>query len=188
VDSEFGQLDGGLSYGAGVGYHLNEAWGLKQADLRADWLHSDHGAGDTVLNRYDDLLSATLQLQDGRWGLVTEAYYGTGENAADVVGFFIQPTWDLLPEKLQLVGRYSFATGDGPDSVIAQSRYEREAPQLTGGGRGDRYQAAYLGLQYFIHGDRLKLMAGAEYARLDGGGNGGDFAGLTLLTGIRLSF
>jgi hypothetical protein len=188
VDSEFGQLDGGLSYGAGVGYHLNEAWGLKQADLRADWLHSDHEAGDTVLNRYDDLLSATLQLQDGRWGLVTEAYYGTGENAADVVGFFIQPTWDLLPEKLQLVGRYSFATGNGPDSVIAQSRYEREAPQLTGGGRGDRYQAAYLGLQYFIHGDRLKLMAGAEYARLDGGGNGGDFAGLTLLTGIRLSF
>ena len=31
-------------------------------------------------------------------------------------------------------------------------------------------------------------MAGAEYARLDGGGNGGDFEGLTLLTGIRLSF
>jgi hypothetical protein len=81
VDSEFGQLDGGLSYGAGAGYHFSEAWGLKQADLRADWLHSDHEAGDTVLNRYDELLSATLQLQDGRWGLVTEAYYGTGENA-----------------------------------------------------------------------------------------------------------
>ena len=71
---------------------------------------------------------------------------------------------------------------------MAQSRYEREAPQLTGGGRGERYQAGYLGLQYFIHGDRLKLMAGAEYAHLDGGGNGGDFEGLTLLTGIRLSF
>ena len=188
VDREFGQLDGGLSYGAGAGYHFGGAWGLKKADFRADWLHSDHEVEDTVLNRYDDLLSATLQLQDGRWSLVTEAYYGTGGNAADVFGFFIQPAWDLVPEKLQLVGRYSFATGDGPDSVMAQSRYEREAPQLTGGGRGERYQAGYLGLQYFIHGDRLKLMAGAEYARLDGGGNGGDFEGLTLLTGIRLSF
>ena len=78
--------------------------------------------------------------------------------------------------------------GDGPDSVFAQTRYERSAPALTGGGRGREYHAGYPGLQYFICGDKLKLLAGAEYAHLNGGGNGGGFEGLTVLTGIRLSF
>ena len=31
-------------------------------------------------------------------------------------------------------------------------------------------------------------MAGAEYAKLDGGGNGGDYEGVTYLTGIRFYF
>jgi hypothetical protein len=72
--------------------------------------------------------------------------------------------------------------------VRRQTRYESEAPNLTGSGRGDEYHAFYLGTQYFIHGDKLKLLAGAEYATLDGGGNGGDFDGVTWLTGIRFSF
>lgn len=188
VDREFGQLDGGLSYGAGLGYQFGELTGLKKADLRLDWLHSDHEAGDTVLDRYDDLISATLHLQDGRWSLVTEGFHASGDKAADVFGFYVQPTYDLLEKKLQLVARYTFTTGDGADSVIAQSRYERTAPELTGGGRGDQYQAGYLGLQYFLNGDKLKLLAGVEYAKLDGGGNGGDFDGVTALTGIRFSF
>ena len=61
-----------------------------------------------------------------------------------------------------------------------QTRYESEAPYLTGSGRGDEYEAVYLGVQYFIHGDKLKLLAGAEYAHLDGGGNGGDYDGVTV--------
>jgi hypothetical protein len=62
------------------------------------------------------------------------------------------------------------------------------APNLTGGGRGETYHAGYLGLQFFIHGDNLKLMSGVEYARLDGGGNGGDFDGWTVFSGVRVSF
>jgi phosphate-selective porin OprO and OprP len=187
VDREFGGFDGGWSAGLGIGYDFKEAWALDKADFRFDWLHSSHDSVDTVLNRYDDILSATLWLKEGRWSLVTEAFYATG-TAPDAFGFYIQPTYDLIPKKLQAVARYSFATGDGPDSLTAQSRYERTAPSLTGGGRGETYHAAYLGVQYFIHGDKLKLLAGAEYAHLDGGGNGGDFDGITALTGIRFSF
>ena len=80
------------------------------------------------------------------------------------------------------------ARGDGPDSLTVQRRYENEAPGLNGDGKGETYHAAYLGLQYFIHGDKLKLLAGAEYAPMDGGGNAGDFDGATFLTGIRFSF
>jgi phosphate-selective porin OprO and OprP len=188
IDREFGQFDGGTSFSAGIGYDLKHAWNLEKADWRLDWLHSDHDAGDSVLNRYDDILSTTLWLKSGNWNIVAEAYVAAGDTADDVFGFFIQPTYDMVPKKLQLVGRYTFSTGDGPDSVLAQSRYERSAPELTGGGRGEEYHAGYLGLQYFIHGDKLKLMAGAEYAHLDGGGNGGDFDGFTVLTGVRFSF
>jgi len=82
-----------------------------------------------------------------------------------VLGFIVQPTYDLVLKKLQLVARYAFSTGDGPDSLTAQSRYEREAPDLTGRGKGNRYQAGYRWAEYFIHGDKLKLLAGRGIRR-----------------------
>ena len=190
INEEFGNFDGGVSFTAGFGYDFKHLLDTEKADWRLDWLHSEIEANDTVLNRYADILSTTFWLKEGHWALVTEAFYGTGGQGrdADVFGFYIQPTYDLIPKRLQLVGRYSFSTGDGPDAVIAQSRYERLAPELTGGGRGETYNAGYLGLQYFIYGDKLKLMAGAELASVDGGGNGGDFDGVTYLTGLRFSF
>ena len=186
VDREFGHFEGGISYGAGLGYDLKESLGLKKADLRLDWLHSDLDKNDTVLSKYKNLVSATLWLKDNRWSLVTEAFFATG-GAPDAFGFYVQPTYDLIPEKLQLVGRYSLSTGDGAQSVSLQKRYEAEAPNLSAGGQGETYQSAYLGLQYFIYGDKLKVLAGAEYSHL-GGGSGKDFEGLTFLTGLRLSF
>lgn len=187
IDLEFGTFNGGIAYGAGIGYDLKHSINTEKADLRFDWLHSDIEEGSNILNRYSDLFSTTLWLKEGRYGLVTEAFYGTGE-APDAFGFFVQPTYDLILKKLQLVGRYSFSNGDGADSVQAQSRYERRAPELTSSGKGEQYQAAYFGLQYFIYGDKLKVLAGAEYANVDGGGNGGDYDGWTYLTGIRFYF
>lgn len=190
IDLEFGQLNAGIAYGAGIGYDLKETLGVKKADLRFDWLHSDNDVDATILDRYENLFSTTFYLKDGRYGLVTELFYATDGDAGwgDAFGFFIQPTFDIIEEKLQLVGRYSFSTGDGNNSIQAQSRYERRAPDLTGSGRGDQYHAGYLGVQYFIYGDKLKLLAGGEYASANGGGNGGDYDGWTFLTGVRFSF
>lgn len=187
TDLEFGQLNAGIGYSVGFGYNFKDAASLDRAEWRVDYLHSDIEANSTVLNRYENLFSTTVWLQDGRWSLVGELFAGSGFSA-DAVGFFIQPTYDLIPKKLQLVGRYSFASGDGPDSLQAQSRYERRAPDLTGSGRGETYNAFYVGTQYFLHGDKLKLLTGAEYADVDGGGNGGNFDGWTYLAGVRLSF
>lgn len=190
TDREFGRFGGACSYGAGAGYDASEAFGWQRADFRLDWLHSEHDPDDWMLDRYDDILSATFWGQNGPWGLVVEGFCAAGGAGGDgdIFGAIIQPTYDLIPKRLQLVGRYSFAAGDGPDSVRRQTRYESTAPELTGGGRGHEYHALYLGAQYFIHGDKLKLLAGAEYANLDGGGNGGDYEGVTFLSGLRLSF
>lgn len=59
---------------------------------------------------------------------------------------------------------------------------------LTDGGRGDEYQAVYLGLNYYLYGHKLKLMAGTEYHNMSGGGDGGDFDGWTTLVGLRMFF
>ena len=186
TNREFGHFDGGLSIGAGIGYNFKESLGISKADWRFDWLHSNSNSADTVLNRYDNLLSSTVWLDNGQWGFVGEAFLGIGK-LPDVFGYYLQPTYDLIPHLLQAVGRYSFAIGDGGQSVFLQSRYETTASNLAGANTGRIYQAVYLGLQYFLYGNQLKLMMGAEYSRLDGGTSGG-FNGLTFLNGIRLSF
>jgi hypothetical protein len=140
-----------------------------------------------VLGKYDNILSSTFTVKEGLAGVVVEGFYASGGDGtnSNVFGFYVEPTYDLIPKRLQLVGRYSFANSTGPLGVVGQTRYEKKV--ATGGGLGDSYNALYGGVQYFIYGDRLKLMAGAEWSRLDG--NTGDtYDGVTLLTGVRMSF
>lgn len=185
-DGEFGDLNGGISTTLGVGYDLKGLLHTEQADIHLDWLHSDREAGDFVLARYDDIVSTTFVMKQDTAALVIESFFAAGGdgNDSDVYGFYIQPTYDIIPKKLQLVGRYSYANSAGPQGVISQSRYEK--PLATGSARGDNYNAFYGGIQYFIYGDKLKVLAGAEWARLKG--NGEAYQGTTLLTGIRFSF
>lgn len=191
-DGEFGNFNGGYSFSLGAGYDFKHILNLEKADFKLDWLHSNRdNAEDLVLNRYDDILSSTLWFKEGDLGLVIEGYYATGADGtySDVFGFFVQPTYDIIPKKLQLVGRYSFASSDGPLGVSGQSRYERvvSASAAPNRGRGDTYHALYGGVQYFIYGDKLKLMAGAEYAKLDNE-TSDSYDGVTLLSGLRFSF
>ncbi len=185
MDREFGSLHGGLAWGAGLGYDAKKAFDLEKADWRIDWLHSDPQPGDALLNRYRDLFSQTLWLQQDRWGLVAEAFLALG-GAPDAFGLSIQPTYDLIPAKIQLVARGSLSVGNGPSSLTLTKRYEAAAPHLADS-RGSRYHSVYLGLQYFLHGDNLKVLGGAEWAELQGGTHR-DFSSLTLLTGLRFSF
>lgn len=186
-DGEFGDLDGGTSYSLGAGYDFKHLIDLEKADFRLDWLHSEREAGDLVLGKYDDVVTATFWVKEGYAGVVLEAFSASGGdgNNSDVFGFYIQPTYDIIPKKLQLVGRYSYANSEGPLGVQGQSRYERKV--ASNKGLGDSYNAIYGGAQYFIYGDKLKLMAGAEWAWLDNE-KGDSYDGVTLLTGIRFSF
>jgi len=186
-DGEFGDFNGGVSYSLGGGYDFKRLLDLEKADFQIDWLHSDRKAGDLVLGRYDDILSSTFWVKNGASAVVLEGYYATGGDGknSDVFGFFIQPTYDLVPEKLQLVGRYSFAHSEEPLGVVGQSRYERVV--ASNGGRGDTYHSVYGGLQYFMYGDKLKVLVGAEWARLENDSTEA-YDGWTLRTGLRLSF
>lgn len=185
---EFTKFDAGYVYQAGIGYDLSEISGLKTAAIKFDYQYSDDegnvGGGAT----FENSISINSQWEQGRFALYTDLLGGTGRGSqGDVWGFHIIPAVFLVEDRLQLVMRYQFASADN-DGLRLQSRYERLAPDLTDGGRGDQYQAAYVGLNYYLYGHKLKFMAGTEYHDMSGGGDGGDFSGWTTLVGMRLSF
>jgi phosphate-selective porin OprO and OprP len=185
VDQELGSFEGGVSFSLGIGCDFKGAFVLDRAEWRLDYLHSEIGAEDTVNNYWSDAFTTGFILGQGRAGLVAETIFGSGKDPG-AIGFYLMPTFFLLPGKLQIVTRYTYSKGDGPNSIVPQKRYEQQAPNLIDGGKGSSYQAGYLGLQYFIHGERLKLMAGGEYARLDA--SGGGYNGWTWFCGVRSYF
>jgi hypothetical protein len=186
-DGELGDLNGGVSFTLGGGYDLKDTLDFDKAEVWLDWLHSDRQDDDSVLGKYDDVISSTFWVKEGPAALVIEGFFACGGDGtnSDVFGFYIEPTYDILPKTLQLVGRYSFANSEGPLGVQGQARYERKV--AINKGLGDSYHSLYAGAQYFIYGDKLKLMAGAEWAWLDHSG-GYSYDGVTLLSGIRFSF
>ena len=91
-------------------------------------------------------------------------------------------------KKLQLVARYTFLDSSGPDGIKLPRRYENEVPDLNGT-RGDRYNAIYAGLNYYLYGHKLKFQTGIEYSHMsDSAGNGGSYNAWTYSSGIRFSF
>ena len=116
----------------------------------------------------------SFDYKQGQIGVVTAVQYGSGD--ADAFGFYVMPSYDIT-KQLQVVARYQFGTSSEEDGLSAQKRYERDA----GVGSGDQYQAIYGGLNYYLCEHKLKLMAGVEYADMDGSDDA-----LTFLTGVRI--
>ena len=159
-------------------------------------MHARVGPGTLELTEVSRFRNGPVTLPDGlHWdvlGLYTDILGADGRGTTgDVWGIILIPSY-YLTDGLQLVARYQYANGDN-DGLRLQSRYERlTAPPvgtLTDGGRGENYHAFYLGLNYYLYGHKLKLMAGAEYHTMDNGNDaGGKFEGITGLAGVRMFF
>lgn len=170
-------LGGGVTGILSVGYDFKEAWGLDTAEWRVQGLYSSHSEDDRVWTYFDTGVATNLVLKKDRTGFIGELLYGSGDDS-DAFGVMLMPTYDIT-KKLQLVCRYQFATSDEATGLKGQRRYENE----SGGGPGDLYNAGYVGLNYRIYGDKLKLMAGVEYAKMSGEEG---YEGWTYLTGVRV--
>jgi len=185
--TEFGDFEGGWSYIASVGYDLSESFGLKKAQWRLDYIHSEHDESDEIFTAFENGVSTSLELKEGSWGMVTEVLLGDGD--ATNLGLVLLPSYDIT-KKLQVVGRYQLGVSDEDTGLSAQRRYER----AVGGAGGDLYNAIYLGLNYFLFDGkdvekkpdqkhRLKLMGGVEYANMDGPQG---YDGWTAMAGVRV--
>ena len=106
-------------------------------------------------------------------------------------GASIIPAIFLVEDKLQLVGRYHFADTDDDDGLVLRPRYEQIAPEVPNI-YGDEYHSFYVGLNYLLYGERVKLMTGLEFASMKDHSSvdisAENYRGWTWLSGINMSF
>jgi hypothetical protein len=158
----FSEFDTGYSFLASATKDLKGAGGMDSTHVNFAYLHSDAKGTPTNLNRFEHGLNTAVIVTKGSKSLVAELTAGIGGPGGDAIALNLQPSI-FVTRKFQLVGRYQIAVSESETGLRAQRRYERPA----GLNRGDLYQAAYLGGDYYIAAHRLKLMAGLEYARMN---------------------
>lgn len=199
---EFTELDAGAIILGKIGYDYAKATGFDSAVASVHFMHNtDPGYVDGVSNRnftpsaspaFDTSIALTNDISYGRFGLMTEALYAFGDDRPDVFGLTIIPSY-FITDGLQVVGRFQVAASDGGGGIALPSRYESltNSSVVNAGHRppaaeqtGSTYTAAYLGLNYYLYGHKLKVMSGIEYATL----GGGDYEGYTFTTGLRMFF
>ncbi len=188
LDEYFSKFDAGYYWVAGLGYDFKKQLGVDRALLRFDYVYNDGDPRNLTTKPFTNSEDLDFELKDGRYGVNGTVIRGSGLRAQpDVWGFEFTPTFDIT-KKLQLVARYTFLNSDGPGGIKAQRRYENLVPDITGA-KGDQYQAVYLGLNYYIYGNKLKLQTGIEYSNLhDSTGKGGSFNAWSYQAGFRFSF
>ncbi|MBR43564.1 MAG: hypothetical protein CME18_04050, partial [Gemmatimonadetes bacterium] len=128
--------------------------------------------------------SLSFRLGDDQWGFSADMTTGVGYmGQSDLWGFQVLPFMDVS-ERLQLVGRFTHVESDDPNGVRL-GRYENQ----TISGRGDRYREFYTGLNYYMHGHKLKLQSGMAFGDMnDTALDGGNYSGTSWVTGLRISW
>ncbi len=172
-------------FDAGYGLMARLGYALGDTDIRFDYMYQEEDDDNVAFSDYDNMFSLNTSSQWDKFGLNTDIIFATGMgDTEDVFGIVIMPHYQLT-DKLQAVFRYHLATSEGNDGIRLQSRYERRTVEDGGGTRGDVYNSFYLGLNYRICKDKLKLMTGVEYATLDGKS---EYSGWTYFAGVRTYF
>jgi len=191
IGDEFSEFDAGLA--AGVGIQMSIPLFYEQGDLHLDYLYNDGDVENNAFEPYKNIVSIWHQGRIGRLSLGMDITAGAGSYDArpDVYGLTLIPVVDLNRDawvegdRLQLALRYQLSRSNRDNGLDLPGRHERKVTS----GAGNRYQAIYMGLNYLIYGDRLKLMAGAEYAQMrDQADDGGRYDGWSYLAGVRLYF
>jgi phosphate-selective porin OprO and OprP len=184
VNEEFGDFDASVFGVASIGYDFGKALGAKRALLRVDYMAQDMDPNAVNTRPFEHVGSINFDYDKEKWGFAVDVAGGLGDGAqGDVWGAMVMP-WYKITDKVEVVGRYTHMEGEENDS-IRLNRYEN---RITGG-RGDKYDELYLGLNYYICGHKLKLQTGLTYAMMDdAANNGGEYEGWSWVSGVRFSF
>ena len=185
VDKEFGRFNGGQSYLAEVSYDFSKDLKTDKALWVLDYMHMSNNANSNVFNTMQNAAATYFDYQNGKFGLVTQLGYGNGiASKGDIYEFMVMPTY-LITQQLELVARYQLGVASQDNGITTLNKQEKTVGKFT----GDTYNAVYVGLNYYLYGQKLKLMAGEQYADLSGGtGAKAGFQGWTSLVGLRLFF
>lgn len=189
---ELPAFEGGAMILGKIGYDYTKRTSFELAEVKAQLLHNtEPGYAESPTHpaspSYSNSVSISNQLTEGDFGLTTEFLWGDGaEGRPDVYQISAMPTY-RINEQLQIVTTFEAAGSREENGVYLPARYESLSPGV-GDKTGDAYFAAYAGVNWYLHGNNLKLMSGVKYSYLDGGSGGGDFNGWTWLAGLRMAF
>ncbi|NNC87929.1 MAG: hypothetical protein HKN82_05650 [Akkermansiaceae bacterium] len=188
---EISNFDSGWFYVANLGYDFTDifTW-WKDLDLNLYYMHTDGHAGNDAVPPYAHSYSAAVKVRKKRFRLAAEYLLADGMmGRPDAWGVQFTPTWELIDGKLDLVFRYQYAETDGRDGLRLRRRYDFLAPRLFDRGRGEEFEAYYLGLRLHLIEDRLVYMAGGEWGDMDDNfRDGGALDRFTFLTALRFNF
>ena len=190
IEEEFSDFEAGSATVIGAAYETNLFY--ESGSLHLDYLHAPNERDSNAFRPYRHVVSLWHRGKSGRLDMGIDLTVAQPlETGGHVFGLTIEPTWLLVNEvfgnndPLELVLRYQYADSSRDNSLFLQRRYEQKVTT----GEGDRYQALYTGLSYFLYGDKLKLMAGGEYAHMkDAANDGGRYKGWTWFGAVRLYF
>ena len=190
--------DGTLVVGAWQ-HDFAEAWGCDEAIISLGGGVQDVQAGDEVYSPWEWVITPWMKWKCDRWILRSSLAYGQNEGSSnttggDFYGISITPEYDLVPDRLQAVMRYTYTASEAPGGVQLTSRYAREAgrpaneaiPSLSSG-RGDRHQSVYGGLVWWPCPKCLSVLGGVEWEQLESRGSN-VYTGKTLWFGTRVMF
>ena len=179
-DYEFPDFDGSFGVLAKFGFDVTD-----DINIGLQYMWQDEDGENDGFSDYEHLMSLN---SDNKWrnvGLRTELIYASGyAGVADVFGLVVLPYYDIS-DWLRLVARYQYATADSSDGLTLQRRYEFPAVEDGSSTEGDDYNAIYVGLNWYICGENLKLMTGIEWSSL---GGDADYDGHTFFAGVRTNF
>lgn len=153
---------------------------------RLDWIWNQDSKQFSESN-LKHLVASGMRFGKGAWDVSTSVMFSSSsESNSDTYGLSVLPSYRISDSNFELVGRYQLAYGED-DGLNLQGRYEAEKVKLPKD-YGDRYHAIYLGLNYYIYGDKLKIMNGVEYSNMRSSNSDGDYEGCTFISGIRMYF
>ncbi|MBK1792508.1 porin [Persicirhabdus sediminis] len=162
-----------------------------------DELLFDYGYNNVDSNQ-DDLLdykwatSIAYYMERGRFEFMANAIYGdNGDQGEDRDGSFyglvLLPSYWLVEDTLEAVGRYSYSGSSESEGIRTNSRYfRRDHGADVNSGRGDSLHSIYAGVNWYLCGNASKVMLGVEYDNLST--PNGDADATTLWAAYRMYF
>ena len=198
IEDEFTSFEGG--FGALLGFGCEVPLFYDKGTLHLDYLYNNGNEDNNAFEPYEHIVSLWHQGQkEPLWiDIDLTIASGVGEQS-DVFGLTLLPTYDLIndliitDDKLQLALRYHYASSSDEHGLSFNKRYE----QTVASGKGDSYNSYYLGLNYYIYHQKLKLMTGVEYFDMSGVADDDEvnsivgnrnIDGWNFITGVRLYF
>ncbi len=181
---EFGNFDGGVFLLSSAGYDFAGSLKVKKAVLAVNYVYNQEDEDNTFTRSLGDVVSVNFSFEKSRWGFRTDLSGGLGyDGQSDLWGVMLMPYCNVTP-KLQAVARYTWLESRD-DNGVRLARYEDQVIS----GRGDNYNEAYFGLNYYFYGHKLKVQTGVQYADMrDRANDGGDYSGWAWVTGLRIGW